>query len=133
MGKRPLLPLIQSVEYMAIHCSHEKMDWSSTDFVTDRKCLRNLLSWVTGFGVGKNSEFRMDTQLAGDKTVLFNQWEKLNKEKGGGLNPSQRSYGHNFEKAATAAAIGCEASTGHHRIITYVRYILFKARCFRKI
>lgn len=122
MGKQPLLPLIQAVETMSTDHSRQKVDWPSVDFVTDRNGLRKLLRWVTASSAatGKSNDFRIDTQLAGDKTVLLSRWEKVTKERGGNAG---QSYGFNFEKAATAAASGCEAATGHHRIITYVSFI----------
>lgn len=115
MGKWPLVPLIQAVETISADRGKRGFDWPSVDFVTDRNGLRKLLRWITG--VDGSRDFRIDTQLAGDKTVLLSRWEQLNKEQGERIGIS---YGFNFETAATVPAPGCGASTGHHRIITYV-------------
>lgn len=87
-------------------------DWSSVDFITDRNSLRKLLKWVGGTS---DKEFRIDTQLAGDTTVLLNRWEKRNQEASGGF-----TFGFSFEEATTKTAKGCEGTTGYHRIVTYV-------------
>lgn len=58
----------------------------------------------------------MDLEMAGTKTVLVNRWDKRQREAANG-----KSFGYEFEKATTRAAKGCEMSTGHHRIIKYVR------------
>lgn len=88
-------------------------DWSSADIVTDRNGLRKLTRWVAGEDV---RDFRLDLQLAGEHTVLVNRWEKRNREVFNG-----RTFGFSFEKASTVPAPGCKESTGHHRIVTYVR------------
>jgi hypothetical protein len=89
-------------------------DWPSVDFVTDRNGLRKLLRWISGTA---SKDFRIDMQLAGDRTVLFNRWEVRTREQMSGY-----TYGFNFETASTRPASGCERSTGHHRIVRYVRY-----------
>ena len=106
-----LLPLITAVNKRAEDLE-DKFDWASVDFVTDRNGLRKLLRWVGGTEV---RDFRIDLQLAGQKTVLFNRWEKRTRE-----TTSGRTFGISFEKASTEAAPGCRDSTGHHRIVTYV-------------
>lgn len=115
MGKWPLVPLIRAVNTVSADQGKQGFDWPSVDFVTDRNGLRKLLRWATGPEEAR--DFRIDTQLAGDKTVILSRWEKLTREQGG---RSYTSYGFNFEKVATVPASGCGASTGHHRIITYV-------------
>lgn len=92
-----------------------RVDWPSVDFVTDRNGLRKLLRWI---GEGEVKPFRIDMQLAGKQTVLFNRWEKRNRETMSGF-----TFGFNFEKASTTPARGCEESSGHHRIVTYVSII----------
>jgi len=89
----------------------DKFDWASVDFVTDRNGLRKLIRWIGGQDV---RDFRIDLQLAGEKTILCNRWEKRNRETFNG-----RTFGFSFEKASTEAAPGCRGSTGHHRIVTY--------------
>jgi hypothetical protein len=90
-------------------------DWSAIDFVTDRNGLRKLLRWI---GRPDPKEFRIDTQLAGKRTILFNRWEKRTRETVGGMNYS--TYGFSFEKSSTKPAPDCKESTGHHRIVNYV-------------
>ncbi|KAK0506822.1 hypothetical protein EDD18DRAFT_1343282 [Armillaria luteobubalina] len=108
----PLLPVLVAVDSVASRSDipSTKIEWPSVDFVIDRNGLRKLMGWI---GDRKQS-FRIDLQLAGEKTVLCNRWEaKTKMRKFGG-------YGHSFEEAITYVAPGCEAGTsGHHRIITY--------------
>ncbi|RDB14674.1 hypothetical protein Hypma_016260 [Hypsizygus marmoreus] len=105
-----LLPLITAVDEMSKR-NGDDFDWASIDFVTDRNNLRKLLRWIAG---GTINDFRIDLQLAGKHTVLFNRWEDRYKEQMSG-----RTFGFNFEKASTRPAPGCVDSTGHHRIVRY--------------
>jgi hypothetical protein len=107
-----LLPLLTAVERTA-EADGKTFEWSSVDFVTDRNSLRKLLRWIGGTAL---KDFRIDTQLAGERTVLLNRWETHPIEQMGGY-----TYGFNFEKASTRPAPGCEDGTGHHRIVRYVR------------
>lgn len=111
MPRAVLLPLITAVNKRT-EGKVDKFDWASVDFVTDRNGLRKLLRWIGGQDV---RDFRIDLQLAGEKTILCNRWEKRNRETFNG-----RTFGFSFEKASTEAAPGCRGSTGHHRIVTYV-------------
>jgi len=121
MPSAVLLPLITAVD--ATHeasGSPAAFDWTGAnfDFITDRNGLRKLMRWIDSADRDADSdptpkEFRIDTQLAG-RTVLLNRWEKRTQE-----NLSGYTYGFNFEKASTDPAIGCEDSTGHHRIVSY--------------
>lgn len=113
MPKATLLPLIMAVNKQSEVTNKPPFDWSSVDIVTDRNGLRKLTRWVGGEEV---RDFRIDLQLAGEKTVLMNRWEKRNRELFSG-----RTYGFSFEKASTIPAPGCKDSTGHHRIVSYVR------------
>ena len=117
IGKQVLLPLIEAVETFILDENKPDFDWSSADFVTDRNGLRKLIRWATSTAGDPPKDFRIDTQLAGDNTVLLNRWERKNKEEPGDRQPS---YGFNFEKETTTPAAGCQKSTGHHRIVTYV-------------
>ena len=109
-----LLPLIEAVQTVTARKKvAPKFDWSSVDFVTDRTGLRKLVAWANS----KSDDWRIDTQLAGDKTILINAWSSVTKQSSG----QSESYGFNFEKACTHPAPGCESGTGHHRIVTYVR------------
>lgn len=66
-----LLPLFRAVDIMAEE-SGQAIDWSTVDFVTDRNSLRKLLRWISGTGKSAGN-FRIDTQLAGRRTILFNR------------------------------------------------------------
>lgn len=114
----PLLPLFRAVDTTS-ELTNNTIDWSSVDFVTDRNNLRKLLRWVRAEGVsGKSKEFRIDLQLAGNRTVLMNRWDhKTTAWSNGDVNPA---YGHNFEKASTHPVKGCEKTNGHNRIVKYV-------------
>ncbi|KAF7365701.1 hypothetical protein MVEN_00443800 [Mycena venus] len=114
---RVLLPVIMAVDKMQeTNDSPEAFDWcgEKIDFVTDRNGLRKLMRWIDAAGTHPApKDFRIDTQLAGS-TVLLNRWETRTRVKFSGT-----SYGFNFEKASTDPALGCEESTGHHRIVKY--------------
>jgi hypothetical protein len=101
----PLLPLFQAIDYS------QPLDWPSIDFVTDRRNLRDILAWACG----SNKSFRIDTQLAGQKTVLFCGWTPRAK-----VTADGKSFGHSFEKEATRSGDGLEDSSSHHRMIVYV-------------
>ena len=103
-----LLPLFRSVDVL-----NKEVDWPAVDVVTDRNGLRKLLRWINGIDV---KGFRIDTELAGEQTVLFSRWEFRNRE-----NLLGRTYGLHFEEAMTSVVPGCERSTSHHRIVKYVR------------
>ncbi|KAJ8081226.1 hypothetical protein PM082_018071 [Marasmius tenuissimus] len=109
----PLLPLIASVNFH--HASpgiRKPFDWSSVDIVTDRNGLRKIFRWIRG---EVDADFRIDLQLAGRKTVLFNRWEKRAKD----YPPFSGSFGHNFEDATTVPARDCSGTIGHHRVLQY--------------
>ena len=110
----PLLPLFKSIDNIETDDDQQDIDWPSVDFVTDRNGLRKLLRWINGT---VKDGFRIDMQLAGRQTVLFDRWEKRTREV-----PSW-AYGHNFESESTTPAPGCKLGTGHHRIITYVSLV----------
>ncbi|KAJ3573991.1 hypothetical protein NP233_g2061 [Leucocoprinus birnbaumii] len=111
MPSANLLPLIVAVNQKQKNEGTTPFPWGTIDFVTDRNGLRKLLRWIIG---GEVKDFRIDAQLAGEKTVLLSRWEKRTRE-----NFNGRTYGFQFEKASTAAASGCKEGCGHHRIITY--------------
>ncbi|KAF5340780.1 hypothetical protein D9611_007520 [Ephemerocybe angulata] len=112
MSRAPLVPLVASVNKRTETNPDFDFDWASVDVVTDRNALRKLMRWV------RNEEgmrdFRMDLELAGEKTVLVNRWEARTREMYNG-----RTYGYNFEKSSTEPAPGCQKGSGHHRIVTY--------------
>jgi len=115
MGSNSLLPLIAAVDAHAEEEGNPPLDWGSLDIVTDRNSLRKLLRWIGGASDAR--EFRIDLQLAGEKTLLLNRWEKRTTEESSGY-----TFGHNFERVSTQHAEGCEESTGHHRIVQYVSF-----------
>jgi len=112
MPSAVLLPLIRAVDDYTEQSGDAELDWRTVDFITDRNNLRKLLSWIEKGASAK--DFRIDFQLAGAGTVLFNRWEPRTSEISQGY-----SYGHNFEKMMSRDASGCEGSTGHHRIVLY--------------
>jgi hypothetical protein len=103
----PFAPLIA-----AVHHLEPDYKWSEVDILTDRNGLRKLLRWLTDRFV---KDFRIDLQLAGDKSLIFNRWSEK-----ASVSPSERlGYGRNFEAACTEIPAGHRA-LGHHRIIEYV-------------
>ena len=114
-GSFTLLPLINAVQATtARKKAASKFDWSSVDVVVDRSGLRKLVGWAND----RSDYWRIDTQLAGEKTVLMISWSPVTKETSG---PPQSGYGFNFEKAFTHPAPGCKGGISHNRIVTYVR------------
>ena len=104
----PLLPMFTAIERM-----QPSFDYASLDIITDRNNLRKLLKWIEG---SSQSDFRIDLQLCGENTVVLGRWESKPVE----TNPWKLGYGMNFEKYTTRLLAGCEESTAHHRIISYV-------------
>jgi hypothetical protein len=107
-GSSSFLPLFAAVDAIGT-----VVDWPSVDIVTDRNALRKLIRWISG---NASKEFRVDLELLGENTILFNRWEKRYREM-----PTHTAYGFHFEEETTNAAPGCASSTGHHRIVKYVR------------
>ncbi|KAF9259086.1 hypothetical protein L218DRAFT_963957 [Marasmius fiardii PR-910] len=129
----PLLPLIAAVDFYQATENGTVFDWSSVDIVTDRNGLRKLFRWIKAkeslskglqnaavaqpFQPWKpNKDWRIDLQLAGEKTVLFSRWEQNTKELPG---LPVTTYGLSFERATTKEGKGCEGTEGHHRIVQY--------------
>lgn len=110
-----ILPLLTAVEMKEENDNPSSggFDWASVDIVTDRNGLRKLLRWIHQEPEAK--DFRIDTQLGGEKTVILNRWEKRTKEQMSGF-----TFGFHFEEAMTNTATGCEGTTNYHRIICYV-------------
>jgi len=111
MKKLTLLPLVKAVQDLTEQGVTPKFDWKSVDFVTDRGRLRKLLAWAGGL----SDEWRIDTELAGTKTVLLSGRAPVTKMRSG----RSTSYGFNFEEASTYSAPGLENAPSHHRIIAY--------------
>ena len=104
----PLLPLIAAVSHYA-----PEFSLASVDFVTDRNGLRKLCRWASGDP--KSGTFRIDVDLMGRKTILMQRCEAETTKPGG------PGFENEFERASTTPGPGCEAATGHNRIVTYVR------------
>ena len=62
--------MVRAIEAMPSSC-RASIDWSTVDFVTDRNGLRKLLRWAKGT---KCDDFRIDTQIAGERTILLNHY-----------------------------------------------------------
>jgi hypothetical protein len=107
----PLTPIFAAIDDLGGY------DFSGLDLVSDRNNLRKLFRWATG--VADEKDFRIDIELAG-KTCLFTRREEKDAETIIGF----KGFGHNYEKAATRPAPGCETATGHHRIIAIVTSML---------
>lgn len=111
-----LLPLFRAVDVVAESKVESNINWSSVDFVTDRNGLRKLFRWANYNGTNPQlKDFRIDMQLAGERTVLLNRWEPFTTVKA-----NSRSFGYSFERVCTVPEIECEEATGHHRIVKYV-------------
>ncbi len=83
---QPLLPLVAAVYEQQVFPLE---DWKTVDFLTDRNGLRKLLRWINA---ASGRDFRIDTQLVGEKTIILNRWEPSTTEHMRG-----NSYGFNFE------------------------------------
>lgn len=113
----PLLPLFRAVDVMVDESAGDPIDWVSVDFISERNGLRKLLRWIADEDESAKA-FRIDMELAGERTVLLNRWDEKTNQ---GTIPSRPVYGFNFEKESTSVARGCEGSTGHHRVVKFVR------------
>ncbi|KAJ3573986.1 hypothetical protein NP233_g2065 [Leucocoprinus birnbaumii] len=106
---QPFLPLLAAVNEEQLFPREE---WKTVDFVTDRNGLRKLLRWVVK---ASGRDFRIDTQLVGDKTVVLNRREPSVTEKMPG-----HTFGFHFEEATTRPMPPSNRRSGHHhRIVTY--------------
>lgn len=114
MPQYPNLARMRAIDIMTAEKGIQ-VDWPSVDFITDRNALRKLLKWA---GDTSGKDFRIDLELAGERTVFLNRWEAKTRNR---LGPQEQSYGFAFEKASTHPAPDCQGTTGHHRISSYVR------------
>jgi hypothetical protein len=116
-----LLPAIAAVDYNQALKEEPPFDWSSVDIVTDRGTLRKLNHWankklVFSQKVRKSDKlFRLDLQLAGEKTVLINRVSLKYTE--GDFNVT---YREGFKKVATTPGPGCKNALDYNRIASYV-------------
>ncbi|EPS94817.1 hypothetical protein FOMPIDRAFT_91296 [Fomitopsis schrenkii] len=112
MPQYPNLARMRAIDIMTAEKGIQ-VDWPSVDFITDRNALRKLLKWA---GDTSGKDFRIDLELAGERTVFLNRWEAKTRNR---LGPQEQSYGFAFEKASTHPAPDCQGTTGHHRISSY--------------
>ncbi|TDL14082.1 hypothetical protein BD410DRAFT_810016 [Rickenella mellea] len=101
----PLTPIFAAIDDLGGY------DYTSLDVVTDRSNLRQLLRWTAGNA--DRQGFRIDIESSGKTCILTRRLEK-NSE----VLKGYRGYGHEYEKAATRVAPGCENTVVHHRIIS---------------
>ena len=106
----PLLPILKAADAL-----RSDVDWPSIDFIIDRNSLRMLSRWIDGT---TKKDFRIDLDLAGDRTILFIRRDKSTREIMAGM-----TFRYGFESATTKVVEGLENSTGHYRIIKYVSAI----------
>ncbi|KAG7290748.1 hypothetical protein NEMBOFW57_000751 [Staphylotrichum longicolle] len=95
--------------FRALAIENPEYDIGDVDLVTDRNNIRKLLRFVQG---SSSKPFKIEVEIAGDKTALFTRVEEQTTETISGF----KGYGHNFEKAYTKIPTG---STAHHRIVGY--------------
>ena len=117
----PLLPIFKARDTLEVESGGAAFEWNTVDIVTDRNNLLKLLEWADPKGCNRPAKskngFRIDVQLVGSKTILFQRWEERRSVWANG------GFGDPFEKASSRPAAGCEKATlaGHMRIVTYVR------------
>ncbi|KAJ8503210.1 hypothetical protein ONZ45_g11065 [Pleurotus djamor] len=116
---RPLLPLVIAVNTrhgMDSATDRPIYNWPSVDIITGARSLRRLHRWINDIpGPPADADFRIDLQLAGEKTVLMNWFSENVKQM------ASFGFGHGFEAATTKSTSDCELGTnaGHYRICQY--------------
>ncbi|KAH8922498.1 hypothetical protein BT69DRAFT_235006 [Atractiella rhizophila] len=107
----PVSPLLT-----AIDACNPNFNFADIDLITDRICLQRLIQWLTGTGMtDREREFRIDVQLAGEKTMIFSRWENATTED---IPPNTFwGFGQNFVKAVTTQTN--KNASGHNRIVSY--------------
>ncbi|KAL1640203.1 hypothetical protein SLS58_007154 [Diplodia intermedia] len=107
----PFIPLFSS-----LRATNPSFSFRAVDLLATRNSLRKLLDFVDA-RVGQT--FRIDATLARDTLVLL----RRERSACAFLPPTNGaphvSFGHGFEAAVTTPAPGLEASTSHHRAISY--------------
>lgn len=109
----PLLPVFLAADVVS-GLKQKPVDWPSIDVIANRNSLRKLLDWATTSN-RRQRDFRIDLELAGERTVLLNRWVESLK-----VYVDRNSYGHNFEEESTKPAEGCEQTVRHLRVVKYV-------------
>ncbi|KAJ5356799.1 hypothetical protein N7517_011408 [Penicillium concentricum] len=99
--------------FRALYLENPSFDIRSVDVVTDRNCIRQLLSFINP-GLEKTQRFTLHVELIKNTVIIC----RVEKKKRQYIKPGQPSgFGHNFEKRYTIHQI--KGSTSHHRIISY--------------
>jgi hypothetical protein len=113
-----LLPILMAVDTMQLvqKISDKPLDWRKVDYVMDRDAFRKLLHWLDK-DQRELSDFRIDTQLVGEHTVLCTRWEPHDIIR----LPSSGTYGAGFLEVASNPAPECDDTTAYFRIMNYVR------------
>lgn len=113
----PLLPLFESIDCMPAESPKHDLQWTSVDIITDRNNLLKLAGWADpGCDTQRSTgDFRIDIQLVGPWTVLFQRWSEQLMHSGGG-------YSETFEAASCRPGPGCDVpiQPGAKRVISYV-------------
>ncbi|TFK74730.1 hypothetical protein BDN72DRAFT_629096 [Pluteus cervinus] len=115
-----MFPLFVAVDRLVQDEGRDPVDWPSVDFVTDRNNLRKLLRWI--LGKDDHKTFRIDLQLAGDRTVIMAIWAGDQHRRPILYQRTQQrrnGYGFNFEKESTKSYPGLERSLEYDRVIQY--------------
>ena len=114
----PMLPLFAAIDTLTANGPREAPQWTSVDIITDRNNLLKLAAWADAScsDPRKKKDFRIDFELIGNRTVLFQRWEERNSVR------DQVGHGDTFERMASHPAVGCEDTTlaGHARVVAYV-------------
>lgn len=130
----PFEPMFRAIKVTQKQLGNDfKFSDENLDIITDRNNLRKLMRFITSHGPnrdprpGSNREFRIDIQLAlNGRTLVLTRRDDKTVE-----SPRFKSYGRNFEKAATEhvapiltsnssrTVISRLQSTGHHRITRF--------------
>ncbi|CDO72256.1 hypothetical protein BN946_scf184970.g108 [Trametes cinnabarina] len=119
-SRSKLIPLFRAVDVLEEHTEAEaRTDWSAVDLVLDRSSMRKLLRWVRYADPDKQTPqappppFRLDFELAGDRSVLVDRWDMRTYEM------ESAGYRRNFDKATTSPRFDERATKYHHRIVQY--------------
>ncbi|KAJ5970759.1 uncharacterized protein N7479_000677 [Penicillium vulpinum] len=106
--KSPVEPL-----FRALYFENPSFDIRSIDIVTDRNCIRQLLSFINP-SLEKGQHFTLHAEVVNNTMILC----RTEKQKRQFIKPGEKSgFGHNFEKKYTTHRV--KGSTSHHRIISY--------------
>ncbi|VDC03145.1 unnamed protein product [Peniophora sp. CBMAI 1063] len=99
--------------FAAIDAMETSMDWPSIDIITNRRALRQLYRWIDRGNPTQQDHFRIDFEVIGKNTILFDEvWTEFRFKE-------VPLYGAGFALETTDAGPGCEKSKGHHRIVQY--------------